>query len=321
MIMPLMFETWMELKPDQSKTIDGAMCSAMSNDSSVMLKVVMDIILELYLMVEETGEEAKLKFLKKYQERFEQHFVASFPYSQEDSSKKTPESGGAKCLYQNVSIAILFIIFTAMNKQRFWKHRDRIFTFFEDCIVNWKPKDQGMNKLMKMFIRTLFTAEIRSTFPDESKQVFNKLIRQCNIDQSSYDPKLALVCEIIEGNEGSKKDSVYGELVPQMVQVLGQREFVPVHIIKTVSTLAKQGSPVVFECLEKAIVDITKNLLGPLKISGSFNTDMSQWKLEIANLIFWVKNPEILKSLEGELKNDATSNYIREIVNIRLSAQ
>lgn len=119
MIMPLMFETWMELKPTQSKTIDGSPCSSISFDSSIMLKIVMEIIMELYQMVEDTGEDAKQKFMKKYQERFELHFVSYFPYTQDDASKKTPESGGPRCVYQNISIAILFLTFTSRHRQRF----------------------------------------------------------------------------------------------------------------------------------------------------------------------------------------------------------
>lgn len=321
LIMPLMFETWMELKPTQSKTIDGAICSSVSFESSVMLKMVMDIIHELFQMVEDTSEEAKKKFLKKHQERFELHLVATFPYIQDDSSKKTPESGGAKCVYQNATICILFIIFTARDKQRFWKHRERIFSFVEDCIVNWKPKDAEFNKLMKKFIRILFTPALRLVFPAESKNVFNQLVRQCNVDQSNYDPKLALVCEIIETSERSKKDSTYSELVPQMVQVLSQRQSVPVHIIKTVSTLAKQGNQTVFDQLESTIVDIIKNLLGGLRISGSFNSDPLRWKFEIANLIYWVSKPEKLDAIEKELKSDEISIYIRDIVSIRRSCE
>lgn len=312
--MPLMFETWMELKPTQSKTIDGEMCSSMPLDNSVMLRIVMDIIMELYQMVEETSDEAKQKFLKKNQEKFEQHLVASFPYTQDDASKKTPESGGGKCLYQNISIAILFLTFTAKHRQQFWKHREKVFKFFEECVINWKGKDQELNRLMKKFIRLLFTKEMRSIFVTESKQIFTQLIKKCNIDQSSYDPKLALVCEIIESG---KKDSIYAELVPQMVAVLSQREFVPVHIIRTVSTLAKQGNQIVFENLEKTIVEIVKNLLGPMKISGNFTSDAIPWKMEIANLIYWVESKEVLEAIKSELKSDAISAYIKDIVDMK----
>lgn len=320
MIMPLMFETWMELKPSQSKTIEGGVCTSLTHDISIMLKVVMDIIMELYQLVEETSEDAKWKFMKKYQEKFELHLVANFPYTQDDSSLKTAESGGGKCLYQNVSVAILYILFTSRHKQRFWKHRERIFAFIEECIANWKAKDQELNRLMKKFIRVLFTPTIRSVFSVEAKQVFTQLIRKCNVDQSTYDPKLALVCEIIETNEGSKKDTTYAELVPQMVQVLSQREFVPVHIIRTVSTLAKQGNPMVFELLDKTILDIVKGLLGSTKISGNFNSDPIRWKMEIANLIYWVNDQELLRSIQNELKNDSMSGYIKDIVTVKLNA-
>lgn len=314
--MPLMFETWMELKPTQSKTIDGEMCSSMPLDNSIMLRVVMDIIMELYQMVEETSEIAKQKFLKKNQEKFELYLVASFPYTQDDASKKTPESGGGKCLYQNISIAILFLTFAAKYRQQFMKHREKIFKFFEECVVSWKGKDQELNRLMKKFIRALFTPEMRSVFATESKQIFTQLIKKCNVDQSSYDPKLALVCEIIESG---KKDSIYAELVPQMVEVLSQREFVPVHIIRTVSTLAKQGNSIVFENLDKTILAIVKNLLGPMKISGNFTSDANRWKMEIANLVYWVNSKEVLEAIKSELKTDTVSNYIKDIVDLKLN--
>ena len=309
----------MELKPTQTRTIDGAICSSATLDSSLMLKVVMDIMMELYQMIDDASEDAKLKFLRKYQEKFELHLVSSFPYTQDDSSKKTPESGGAKCVYQNISIGFLYMIFTSKHKQRFWKHRGRIFAFIEDCIVNWKPKDQEFNRLMKKFIRVLFTPELRTIFPNESKQIFTQLIKKCNIDQSNYDPKLALVCEIIEGSEASKKDNLYAELVPQMVKVLSEKEVVPVHIIKTVSTLAKQGNATVFQILEETIMEIIKNLSGNLRVSGSFNSDPLQWKFEIANLVYWINNPAILQKILVELKSDPISLYIKDIVNIKLN--
>jgi len=265
----------------------------------------------------ERGCEAKV--LQEVSEKFELHLVSSFPYTQDDSSKKTPESGGAKCTYQNVSIAFLYLVFTSKHKQRFWKHRERIFSFIEDCVVNWKPKDQEFNRLVKKFIRMLFAPEIRSIFSAESTQVFSQLIRKCNVDQSSYDPKLALVCEIIESSERSKKDSIYGELVPQMVQVLSQRDFVPVHIIRTVSTLAKQGNQTVFEHLDKTMIGIVKSLLGAMRISGSFNTDPLKWKLEIANLIYWISSDDLLRAIREELKNDPISQYIRDIINVKLN--
>lgn len=321
MIMPLMFETWMEVKPSQTKTLDGATCASVSHEDSITLKVVMDIIMELFQMVENSSDDAKQKFLKKYQEKFELHIVSTFPYAQDDSSKKTPESGGGKCVYQNLSIAILFIVFTSKHRQRFWKHRERVFAFVEDCISNWKPKDQEFNKLMKKFIRMLFTAEMQAVFLNESKQIFSQLIRKCNVDQSSYDPKLALVCEIIEGSTGVKKDSVYGELVPQLVQVLSQKEIVPVHIIRTVTTLAKQGNPVIHELLNEKMSAIVQKLLGTMRISGSSDMESNRWKKEIANLVYWVKTFESIQEICNHLKEDSISKYIKDIIDVKKSEQ
>jgi len=314
MIMPLMFESWMEMKPADAKSN----LSSISQESSEMLKIIMDIIMELYGMSEKTAGDAKNKFVSKYQEKFEQYLLVNFPYIQDDASTKTQESGGGRCLYQNLNLAILYLTFTQRHRQRFWKHREKVFKFVEDCIVGWKAKDHEFNVLMKKFIRAAFAKDIQKLFASETISVFHQLIRKCNVDQSSYDPKLALVCEIIEGSDGSglKKDSTYMELIPQMVQVIGQKEFVPAHIIKTVAALAKQGNPTVHECLSMAIVDIVKNLQGPLKVSGSLG-DMEKWKREVANLVYWVNDIKTLQNMEIGTKG--ISSYVADIVRMKLS--
>ncbi|CRL07308.1 CLUMA_CG020286, isoform A [Clunio marinus] len=320
MIMPLMFETWVELKPTQKSSVDNENSTSISHEDSIMLRIIMDIITELFRMIESTNDEMKQKFLQKNLEKFELHFVSSFPYYQNDSSPNSQESGGPRCLYQNLSISIIYLAFVSKHRQRFWKHRQRIFAFVKDCILKWKLKDVEFNKLMKKFIRLLFSNEVRKVLPHESKEIFDELIQKCNADQSSYDPKLALVCEIIEKSKSDKKASIYAELVPQLVQVLSQKEFIPIHIIKTVSTLAKQGNQVVYENLENTIYDIIKHLLSGVKISGSFDSVPHTWRHEIANLIFWVNDKEILTKINLNLGNDPTSRYIQEIIKLKLNS-
>lgn len=129
MIMPLMFETWMEIKPDVSKIIDGENTSFITNESSLLLKTIMDIISELFNMAGESNEQ----FIRSHNNKFEMYFLSQFPYCQDVSglsgSKTALESGGDKCVYQNLTIANLYLAFVLKHKQRFWKHRSKIFAY------------------------------------------------------------------------------------------------------------------------------------------------------------------------------------------------
>lgn len=318
MIMPLMFETWMEVKPAQTTTLTGELKTSLSHDAAIMMKVVVDIMMELHDMAEETSQDTKVKFLQKNLEKFDQYFVESFPFVQDDSSKKTPESGGAKCLYQNISVSIIYLSFVGKHKQRFFKNREKIFKFIDESIQEWKSKDQEFNNLMKNLIRRLFKPEIAKIFHEETKHVFHQLVKNCNVDQMTYDPKLELVCNIIEKSNLSSKDSIYSIIIPQMVKKLGSSDFVPIHIIDTISTLTKQGNKIVFENLESTIIRIVQNLIGKMKIIGNLDEDELRIKMKVANLVYWIENQEILKNIMNILKNDTISCYIKDIINVKL---
>lgn len=298
-----MFETWVELR-DPTLSAEN---NSISHENSIVLKLIMDIILELYSMIEH-HEEAKQQFLKKYQDRFEKQLLINFPYNQ-NANNKRELSGGEKCVYQNLSISILFLAFSTKNQQRFHKYRERVFNFIEDCIITWKTKDQEFNNSMRRFIRFLFN-ESRQIFAIESKKVFNELVKKCSVDQSSYDPKLALVCEIIE-----KSDFSCDHLVSQMVGVLAEKDVIPVHLIKTISAVAKRGNKALIESVEKLAIEIAKNFK-KMKISGVSENNVFSYKIEISNLFYWIKNEEVLKNLSQHLQpeNDLISNRIKEII-------
>jgi pre-rRNA-processing protein IPI1 len=312
MIMPLMFETWTELKPtDKEHSMN---MSILTFENSVMLKLIMDIIMELFYMIEECTD-VKQHFFKKYQDKFEKLLLLYFPYSQNDASKKAAEFGGERCIYQNISIAILYLFFSMHNQQRFYKYHDKVFTYVEALIFSWKIRDTEFNFGMNKFIRTLFTKNSRRIFANNLKPIFNALVKRCNVDQSTYDPKFALVCEIIEGNDDTKKDGLYEALVSQMVEVLANKKSIPVHLVKTIKILAKRGNQLLIENLNKNALQIVKNLQSPFEISGALN-DGERWKKETLNLIYWISDRNILEILQNHLTEHS---YMKDLVLNKIS--
>lgn len=63
--MPLMFETWMEVKPAQTTTLTGELKTFLTHDAAIMKKFVVDIMMKLHNMAEETSQDTKVKFLQK----------------------------------------------------------------------------------------------------------------------------------------------------------------------------------------------------------------------------------------------------------------
>lgn len=115
------------------------------------------------------------------------------------------------------------------------------------------------------------------------------------------------------------RDSTYTELLPQMVRVLSDREYVPIHIIKTITTMAKQGNSSVVNVLSENIVDILKNLQKSMKIAGNQTTKSIHWQKEIANLVYWINDQDILQKISSQNKDKSEiCYYIQDIVEMKL---
>lgn len=285
MIMPLMFESWVELKGEKATT------SIISNESSIVLKLVMDVISELFDLISE-DEEAKKQFLAQYQDRFEKQILKNFPYLQNEKGKKSIESGGEKCIYQNLSIANLFVFFCMKNAQRFRKYRDQVFTFIEDQIAHWKTKDQVFNAQMQKFIYSII--ETRD-FTNEIRKLFIELVKSCDYNHSSFDVKLKLVCKIIEKFEG---DLGHDKIVNQMVTIIATKKHIPSHLVKTLLALAKKGNFQLIEALGHNCFEIVNNLQN-IQVSNS----SSNLKEDVKKLIFWIKDQQVLGKIYEHTKN------------------
>lgn len=304
MIMPLMFETWLELK-------DATATNSISNESSIVLKLVMDVTSELFAFIRES-DDAKNQFLSQYQDRFEKQILMNFPYVQNEKGKKAQDSGGEKCIYQNLAIANLYLSFSIKNQQRFRKYREAVFIFIEDQIISWKIKDLEFNIKMKEFFHSLYTGkDLKKIFAVESKKLIMDLVKSCDTNHSSFDTKLKLVCKIIENYEG---DLCHENIVSQMVNILTVKEYVPVHLVKTLLVLAKKGNPLLIKSIEGRALDIVNNLQN-IKVS-SFNEN-DNVKRDIVNLLFWISNKEVLESIKelAQAKNDLLLYNICEIAN------
>lgn len=199
MIVPLLFETWLELKPSQGSLSETA--SSISNEAGYMLKIIMDVLLQLWEMMK-MNEANKSWFISTYSDNYASYFLEKFPYFQNSVGPARKEVvGGEKCVYQNLHISYLFLIFYEKNRQKFGKYRGKIFQFVNDCIFQWKSKDNDFNQLLTKFISTAFLdSSNRSSFESESKKLFANLIEKYDFEKASKenDVKLGILCEMIE---------------------------------------------------------------------------------------------------------------------------
>ena len=81
MIMPLMFEAWIEFK-ESEKILEN---NSISNENGIVLKLIMNIILELYTMIE--SNEAPTKHSNNFLGNIKINSRKRFPLTQNENKK------------------------------------------------------------------------------------------------------------------------------------------------------------------------------------------------------------------------------------------
>lgn len=136
LLMPLLFETWMEVRPANLNKIDKDDI-LLTNEAALALKTVIEIVEQLYELMKIWNDEVNNDdltnwFQATYDNEFCAQYLNGFPYTQSDgvktSKKKSKgqatdqevfQAGGHKCYAQNLNISYIFCCLNKnLNKNR-----------------------------------------------------------------------------------------------------------------------------------------------------------------------------------------------------------
>lgn len=146
LLMPLMFETWMEVRPSNFGT-EYNEDLLLSNEAAHTLKTILEIVERLYQLIgawDAQMNNADLSdwFRMAYAREFAAQIFVGFPYAQGDGYKgskrkakgvptdaEVQASGGARCYAQNFSIAYLFSCMNATVTPASFEDAQRMVTY------------------------------------------------------------------------------------------------------------------------------------------------------------------------------------------------
>lgn len=120
-LMPLMFDSWLEVYP---KKVSSEAKLSISDEASSLLKCITSIvqsIIELLKLLEKEKETLWLSlwFKNEYQKLFIDNLLTEFPYMQEkcrsNLHKNQPQNSFDECLEQNLNLSFIYIWFTTVT--------------------------------------------------------------------------------------------------------------------------------------------------------------------------------------------------------------
>uniref|UniRef100_A0A1A9WZE0 Ipi1_N domain-containing protein n=1 Tax=Glossina brevipalpis TaxID=37001 RepID=A0A1A9WZE0_9MUSC len=277
-LMPLLLESWLEVRPQQSSK-DG-IGHLLNLDTAQTLKIILEIIANLWLLIDIHEEQINnnalsLWFQHKYKELFALNFLqAMYPYvlmeveqeangsknlvSKRKSRKSSLPLPTWSCHSQNIFASYIMCRFFASSEQT-KTHRDGTLLLLKSCVKSFLSHNFG--------------------------------------DSSSSSKLLLLLCEIIQNSSlykayDCKELKQFLEFLPHLLLKSSISESTVLAMVQ----LGKQQNEVFLTTLKQLFNDVVTNLQR-IQVNGALNA--FEGKKLIINMFYWL-NPQTLR--EEDLK-------------------
>lgn len=204
-LMPLMFDSWIEVCPEEKITKVSEMI--ISNEASYLLKhivVIIQLIIEYIDIIDNDGHlNIKTWFQRSFQSVFIKNLFSKFPYTkmktiekfrkrQEDFSELEMSE---KCLEQNLAICQIYTWFTSVTRTFSTIHKlDKkyckyVVDYVNERITNWASSDNLALPQLNKLLRTLFFKGSKVWY---ASNITMEPVLKTIINASSYQPKREL---------------------------------------------------------------------------------------------------------------------------------
>ncbi|XP_031640841.1 testis-expressed protein 10 [Contarinia nasturtii] len=328
-LMPLLFETWMEARPasnskkSTAEFINEDVC--ISNEAAFTLKFTIEIIEQLLEFIQmcdhDVNNDDLIKwFRKRYSQEFSNQFLNEFPYRQTDGFKGSKrkskgmateqdvfEAGGQKCIQQNLNIA--FVFWTLSKNSRSNQSLKTVIEFIKESLACVDSYGTDVLQILVKVLRTILVDNSQERL-DTTSEIKELLSTVVVLYQRGKFPKeirtriLIILCDIVLDHKLyiAYGQNIFSNWLSTLPKLLCQ-PYVSPHVLKTFSHLTRQKNPIFIKHLEESKDAIIANL-PQVNIIGL--TNQTQEKQEIINLFFWLKSwkPDQSEARKNQLGNE-----------------
>lgn len=335
--MPLMIETWLEVRPSAEQI--EATGTTITTDAAYTLKLLIQVIQQLHALIELWCEEVKndelsVWFKEKFSNDFQQHFLSSgFPFNQIDHAKRSSKgaerdltrAGGVKCFIQNLMICNIYCRSVYRPEKFSQEVCSKVINYLKQCIRVWDTLPLEASYHLNIVLKSVFLVAKFPGGKDLLKSLIVFYLSQENASSSRKEntTKISiLLCNILLDNELIKK---FGpDMFQQWIKVLPEQllgESVSQKVLDVFTHLCRQMNRHFLASLEQKLGDVVQNLF-KIKVIGA--PDELEGRKAIASLVYWIKNEAKLheiRKLINTMENPADPiivGYLNEIIDIRL---
>ncbi|XP_075155020.1 testis-expressed protein 10 [Haematobia irritans] len=316
-LMPLLLESWLEVRPHKGTGSMGGVETLLTLDAALTLKIVLEVIENLWTLIDIYEEQVNNNdlsswFKDQYADVFAANFLqTSYPYQHVDTdedkikSKKKPSTNSKFCLQQNITIGFLMCRFYAEALDRESVRFNSVLTYMTR-IVNVEGSKFDSPSYLRSLVSALRALLLESglKLTQLHKEPTTKLLRSCikafldnRFSEIGVSSKvLIILCDIVQNNELCK---LYGpEEFTELLQYLPNlllKPSVNVSCLLAMSQLGKQQNMIFIGALKNVLYKVVEHLQ-TIQVMGAHN--VLEGKKHIMNLFYWLNPQKSIDNLE-----------------------
>ncbi|XP_055613243.1 testis-expressed protein 10 homolog [Uranotaenia lowii] len=343
MLMPLLFESWLEVRPNSSESSEHVL----THEAAITLGMLLDISILLWELVvcydkETNGPHLTQWFRSQYGADFGSHILKGFPYYQSPGAKNRSKTTGLpdevkernvdeKCYQQNFNICYLYCCLNEnFRSDQTNKHYDKVTSYVERCVSNWKFRSPEIAaqllKVLRFMLLETESSALSLGINQNTRALLKTLLEvyiQSKLPQDTRNRILILFCDIIVLNDRLWRE--YGQeiftLWLRMLPNLLRKPVVDFAVLKALLCLAKQRNGIFLQSLEENVDGIVDNLKKIQVVNEQYR---NEGLILLINLLFWIGRKEVLEQLLQKDRvqqmglEDGVRDYFRKTLKIRL---
>lgn len=341
-LIPLLFETWLEVRPatnQDSKRVE----SVVSEEGILILRYILQIFYLLWSlgkMVEAEQRNSQLSewFINKYHKDFAQYISNSFPYIQSALKKKKKgekplinlieKVTDEKCLEENLVICHIFVIMNSnlISKAYSYSESEKVFSYLEWTVGRIAKRNTVCQEKLLEVLQCILKADgwTKSKQMDSLLNALITLYWTGEMQKSFKQHLFSLLCSILLNDNLShlQANSSFQAWLCELPNVICGSESISLESFNIINRLAIQNNKLFNDSIKNKIVLLIRNLPN-IKIVEIPNEKIARMKL--IGLLFWIKpwDADSLNVLQDQLESGVyegeARRYLVDILEMSLN--
>ncbi|XP_063217715.1 testis-expressed protein 10 homolog isoform X2 [Bacillus rossius redtenbacheri] len=318
-LMPLLFETWLEVRPSTSV---GQKAEFNEEASQVVITIVEITLLMYDFMSLGEHEDSKRKEMRKwfaatYRDDVNRYIVADFPFAQAERAamkgrdeQRSDKDAPASMRLANLMVCYLFLVLNTVHSRPAARKVSKCIT---SSLAQWHSLDERSREQLLRVVACLLLDDRRVGI--DSSPTLRALAAAC-LKQPEEARLSQLLCELADhrGPAGAEVLTPWLATLPQLLT----RPEISSTTVEFLSRLACRRAPAFWDAFLSILPDFMENL-GAVKVHGD-----EDGRLRLAGLLYWVpgwdggERAELLRRA-SQGWDSALAGYVAQIVGLQRS--